>query len=360
MCTEIILADYSLSTSATNYRPTVAANIIESKNIAGEVVRRILFINAQISILIVIIDAAGKMSTADEDDKIKVQRCASCGIAGIDDVKLKDCSACHLVRYCGVKCQKDHWPRHKKECKKRAAELRDEILFKQPECNQFGDCPICCLPIPIDMKKSTLNSCCCQRICIGCSHANKKREYEGRLQHKCPFCRKATPSTKEEAIELLMKRVEANDPVAILEIGTDIHDAGDYKSGFEYWTKAAALGVVEAHYQLSGVYQFGRGVEKDKKKELHHLSEAAIAGHPLARHNLGCLEWENGRMDRAAKHYIISANLGYDDSLKSVKDLYKAGYVSKEDFAAALRGHHAAVDATKSPQREEAYDFLGI
>jgi len=32
----------------------------------------------------------------------------------------------------------------------------------------------------------------------------------------------------------------------------------------------------------------------------------------------------------------------------------KCGYVSKEDFASALRGHQAAVDATKSPQRELA------
>ena len=54
------------------------------------------------------------------------------------------------------------------------------------------------------------------------------------------------------------------------------------------------------------------------------------------------------------KHYIIAAKLGYDESLKAVKNLYKAGCVSKEDFAAALRGYQAAIDATKSPQREEA------
>eukprot|EP00984_Skeletonema_dohrnii_P009620 scaffold3685_cov132-Skeletonema_dohrnii-CCMP3373.AAC.1 len=32
--------------------------------------------------------------------------------------------------------------------------------------------------------------------------------------------------------------------------------------------------------------------------------------------------------------------------------------VTKEDFAVALRAHQAAVDATKSPQREEGEDFL--
>ena len=44
--------------------------------------------------------------------------CASCGIAGVDDIKLKDCDDCDLVKYCSVKCQKDHRPKHKKECKK--------------------------------------------------------------------------------------------------------------------------------------------------------------------------------------------------------------------------------------------------
>eukprot|EP00986_Skeletonema_menzelii_P011570 scaffold6007_cov73-Skeletonema_menzelii.AAC.2 len=47
----------------------------------------------------------------------------------------------------------------------------------------------------------------------------------------------------------------------------------------------------------------------------------------------------------------------HDKSLDSVKIFYKAGQVSKDDFAAALRGHQAAVDATKSPQREAAVEY---
>ena len=36
---------------------------------------------------------------------------------------------------------------------------------------------------------------------------------------------------------------------------------------------------------------------------------------------------------------------------------YKAGKLSKANFAAALRAHQAAVDATKSPQRDEAEEI---
>ena len=291
------------------------------------------------------------------DGTVREHCCASCGTTGSDDIKLKDCSACHLVKYCSVNCQKEHRPKHKKECKKRAAELHDELLFKQPESSHFGDCPICCLPLPLDHEKSTWMSCCCKQICNGCNHANKNREAAGRLQHKCPFCRKAVPKTKEEINEQVMKRVEANDPLAIFNAGTRRYHDGDYKAAFEYFTRAAALGDAEAHHRLSFMYHNGKGVEKDKKRELHHLKEAAIGGHPNARHNLGCVEWENRRDDRAAQHLIIAANLGHDDSLTNLKILYEAGYVSKEDFAAALRGHKAAIDATKSPQREEAAAF---
>eukprot|EP00984_Skeletonema_dohrnii_P032594 scaffold26965_cov172-Skeletonema_dohrnii-CCMP3373.AAC.1 len=57
--------------------------------------------------------------------------CASCGTTEVDDIKLQKCTTCKSVRYCSVKCQREHLPQHEETCKKRAAELRDEILFKQ-------------------------------------------------------------------------------------------------------------------------------------------------------------------------------------------------------------------------------------
>ncbi len=297
-------------------------------------------------------------SAAEEEDTINVQRCASCGVAGDDDIiKLKDCDDCDLVKYCSDDCQRDHRSQHEEECKQRAAELRDEILFKQSESTHFCDCPICCVPLSLDPLKSTLNPCCSKIICQGCNYANKIREYEGRLQQTCPFCRKALPDTDEEINELLMKRIAANDPVTMSQMGMSRYNKGDYEEAVEYWRKAADLGDADAHYHMSGMYDEGVGVEKDEKMALYHAETAAMEGHPNARHNLALFERRNGRMDRAVKHYIIAAKLGHDRSLEGVKELYKDGFVSKEDFAAALRGYHAAIKATKSPQREEAVAY---
>jgi tetratricopeptide (TPR) repeat protein len=279
--------------------------------------------------------------------------CASCGVAGGDDIKLRNCTACYLVRYCGVKCQKDHWKKHKKDCRKRAAELRDELLFKQPESTHFGDCPICCLPLPLDRKKYIMTPCCSKIICNGCDFARLKQELEQRRERTCIFCRHPVPN-QQEANRILMKRVEANDPVALLQLGSIHFNEGNYKSAFEYFTKAAQLGDVTAHYQLSVMYKEGVGVEQDEKKMIYHLEQAAIGGDPGARYSLGAKEWNNGQYKRAIKHFIIAANFGHDDAMKELKLGYRDGLVSKDDFASTLRAHKAAADAMKSPQRDAA------
>jgi tetratricopeptide (TPR) repeat protein len=291
---------------------------------------------------------------AKEEKDEYVMCCASCGVGEVDDIKLKTCDGCKSVRYCGDECQRDHMPQHERECKKRAAKLRDEILFKQPESGHWGDCPICFLPLSLDHKKSFMTACCSKLICDGCDYANVIREMEQKIEHKCPFCRHPRPKSEEEVDRNMKKRIEVNDPVALRAVGRRRGREGDYKSAFEYLSKAAELGDIVAHYNLSFMYREGEGVEKDEEMELHHLEEAAIGGHPNARHNLGAIQYENGNHKRARKHWIIAAKLGYDGSLNAIKEGYKEGFVSKEDFAAALRGHQSAVDATKSPQREVA------
>ena len=291
------------------------------------------------------------MSTpSDEADEI----CASCGIAKGDDIKLKKCTACKLLQYCSVACQKEHRPQHKRDCKRRALELREELLFRQPESGYRGDCPICFIPLSLDVKKATRYSCCSKIVCNGCVYANFLRQEEESLESSCPFCRMPISSSEIEVNQYCMKRIEANDPVAIHSMGVNYYDQQNYSSAFQHSSKAAQLGNVGAHYQLALLYMNGNGVEKDNKKEMYHWEEAAIGGHPVARYNLGIFEGRADRSERATKHFIIAANLGHDDSIAGLKECFKMGVVSKENYAAALRAHQAALDATKSPHRERA------
>ena len=281
--------------------------------------------------------------------------CASCGTAAVDDVKLKKCNnGCDLVKYCSDPCEANHREQHKEECKMRKAELRDRDLFTMPDGSHWGECPICFLPLAIDPTKSTFADCCSKLVCNGCCYANTKRENEAGLWHRCVFCREPAVFGEEEINKRCEKRIKKNDPAAMHFLGKKLYDAGDYETALEYLTKAAELGYAGAHYDLSNLYRKGEGVDKDMKMAIYLLEEAAIAGHPSARYNLGIYEGNNGRFERARKHLIIAANLGNDDSLKAIKDLYAGGHASKEDYANALRACQAAVDATKSEEREVA------
>jgi tetratricopeptide (TPR) repeat protein len=277
--------------------------------------------------------------------------CASCGTAALDNVTLKKC-ACNLVKYCSVDCQKNHRPQHKKACRKRLAELHDIKLFTQPD--GLGECPICCLPLPLHPSKSTMNECCSKVICKGCFYANAKREREQGLQERCAFCREPISESEKEYNKRVMNRIKKKDPVAMTAMGKEHYAKGDFGRALDYYTKAAELGDANAHACLGSLYRNGKGVEKVFKKAVYHLEQAAIGGHPGSRGLLAAHEMENGRLDRAAQHFIIAANLGCDTSLQYVKDLFVQGVVSKEEHAAALRGHQAAVDAMKSAERDEA------
>ncbi len=201
------------------------------------------------------------MSTASKksSDDTVMMCCASCGIAEVDDIKLKDCNGgCDLVKYCSNGCQELHRLEHVVECKKRVGELPDRDLFTQPDSSCYGDCPICCLPLSIDTRKSRFMACCSQLICMGCDYANQKREFEAGLEHRCAFCRHPLVQSEEEFEKKRMERVKKNCPVAMREVGKGHRDEGDYETAFEYFTKAAELGDADAHYEVSIMYQNGQ------------------------------------------------------------------------------------------------------
>merc|ERR1719491_708782 len=136
-----------------------------------------------------------KRNTSSSDDI-----CSNCGKSG-DGIKLKNCTACFLVKYCSVQCQKTDRKQHKKECRKRAAELKDEQIFKEVP-HERGECPVCMLPMPLNREEGRYMSCCAASICSGCyDGAFLYSKFESPNDLPYPFCRAAEPSSSLEIIE---------------------------------------------------------------------------------------------------------------------------------------------------------------
>jgi tetratricopeptide (TPR) repeat protein len=197
-------------------------------------------------------------------------------------------------------------------------------------------------------------SCCGKTICKGCGAFHIISNIHDEVKRfTCVFCRTLT-SDREEYEKREKERIEANDPEVLRYRGSESYEAGDFDKAFDYYTKAAELGNAEAHYRLGRMYGEGVGIEKDKEKAAYHCEKASIVGHPHARFMLAVYESEDGRLDRAVKHWIIAANLGCEYSMKQLLRMYKDGYITKEDYGSTLRTHQAAIDATKSSQRDVA------
>jgi len=277
---------------------------------------------------------------------LMMSHCASCGKA---DANLKACEACKLVKYCGVDCQVAHRPAHKKACAEKAKELFDEKLFKLPK--KRDECPICTRPRPINENESLYLSCCGKFICNGCRYC-LTREY-------CPFCNAPLPCSHEEVIKKLSERIEKFDPEAMVLL-SGYHRNGlnslpvNRSKELELLQRASELGSATAHFNLGANYDVGVGTEIDTKKAIYHWKIAAMMGDVHARHNLGRAELENGNYQVAMKHFMIAAKSGYKYSLDDVKQGFRDGHVTKEDFEKTLRDYQAACDEMKSDQRDRA------
>ena len=295
------------------------------------------------------------MSTDDEGKEVSV--CANCGKGEEESGNLKSCTACKSVKYCSRDCQIAHRPQHKKECRRRAAELHDEKLFKQPPPEE--DCPICFVLLPLLQSGSKYQTCCGKVVCSGCIHAplydNQGKEVDNQ---KCPFCRTLTPKSTE-AIERLPKRVEADDPIAMGTLGS-YYGYGmkgyprDHAKAIDLWHQAGELGLAKSYTNIGIAYDRGHGVEVDKKKANYYLELAAMGGDTAARHNLGSIEARAGNIDRALKHFMIAVRGGHAYSLDAIKSLYMDGHAAKEDYTKALQSYQVYLSEIKSDQRDRA------
>jgi len=246
------------------------------------------------------------------------------------------------------------------------ASLRDDQFFQDPLSKE--DCPICLLPMPCESGVcgvvKVYMPCCGKMLCFGCVILSEEEMDKGNLKQWCPFCRVPLPKSDEERVQQFEKRLEQypNDGEAFYQLGFRYFKGNmgltqNYAKAAEMYDKAVKLGSDHAHYNLGIAYLVGQGVEEDIQKAYKYLwYAAAVGGHEIARYSLGIMEEDNNE-DIATKHYMVAARSGLDDSLKKVGEGYKAGRVTKDEYAKTLRAYQASVNEMKSEQRTKAESY---
>lgn len=231
----------------------------------------------------------------------------------------------------------------------------DEELFGKGLKSHLGECPLCCMNLPLYPDNHSVFICCSKTICDGCVLAAKSA---GRGD-TCPFCREPLRMTDSKMLKLIRARINAGDPEA-RDLLASFYGQGrfglvkDETRAFEMRKEAAELRSINARYNLALYYENGIGVERDEEKALFHYEVAAMAGHSSARNNLGVKECNKGDMGRALKHFMIAAKMGDENSLTNIGRIFKCGGATKEEYQEALLGCRDALEEMKSDQRERA------
>jgi TPR repeat protein len=88
------------------------------------------------------------------------------------------------------------------------------------------------------------------------------------------------------------------------------------------------------------------------KKAKFHCEAAAIAGHEIARYNIGIMEFESGNMERAIKHWTIAASAGYHIAMHALRQLFEKGLVSRESIDSTLDAYNTSCAELRSEARD--------
>ena len=198
------------------------------------------------------------------------------------------------------------------------------LMKKGSERSEADDCPLCQLPLPLDLEQTSFRVCCMKLVCKGCILGARKRG-----MNDCPFCRAPAPN-ENQILAMIQKRVDAGDPIAIWNLGNHYADGShglqkDVTRAVVLYEHAAELGLKEAHFELGHLYEKGECVEKDTYKAIQHFEAAAVKGDAYARNSLGVLEDDDGNYDLALQHYMIAAKMGNQVALDNVKAWFVHG-----------------------------------
>ena len=293
-----------------------------------------------------------------------------CSACGKKSDTVKKCTACKCVNYCDKECQNKHRKEHKKECRRIKKELDKRggklDLGGELDVGPLGklslreECPICMRVLPLLEKLSMYYACCGKTLCGGCDVQHKMKQGE----QTCAFCRTAAPRTDEEVLARIRKRVELNDPQAMLnlamhngrgELGLPV----DQAKCIDLLRQCAGLGYPPALFSLGNFHETGEmGLERNNEEALKYYEKAAEEGDVYARHNLACKKKTNGDHVAAMRYWRMSAPDGSKRSMAGLIECFEDGLLHHANLAETLQAFYRSRFEMASEDRNKYIAYL--
>ena len=115
-----------------------------------------------------------------------------------------------------------------------------------------------------------------------------------------------------------------------------------------FYARSADLGFSTAHGHLGVIYDEGG----DMKKMRYHYEAAAVAGNEVARFDLGCMEFNDGNMERAIKHWIVAASAGHYQVMRHLNLCVEKVHVSRKSIDSTLAAYNYSCAEMRSKARD--------
>ena len=258
--------------------------------------------------------------------------------------------------------------------KKVEEELKGADLFAPLPPTE--DCAICLVPLSPVKSNALYKSCCGKDICWACykeseASINKQNEEKNagkNIAFTCPFCRELKPTCADEEFVRLQARCLHNDHNAFTQMG-EVYRRGDRGlpkdelKALDCYIRAVELGSPGACTCVGNRYDEGDGVAVDKERAALFERVGALRGDVVARHNIGCSEYNSGNHEIAVRHWKIAAEAGSQLSLDALRKIYNADvkmpgkeFISKEEMDTVYRSGYDAQMEVKSEEREKHCD----
>jgi TPR repeat protein len=133
----------------------------------------------------------------------------------------------------------------------------------------------------------------------------------------------------------------------------------DQTKCIELLRESADLGFPPAQYQLGKFHRHSEmGLEQNEEEGLKYYEKAAEGGDLDARHNLGCLEGQNGDVVAAMRHWRLAASGGYRMSMDGLITYFEDGSLHHGDLAEAIRAFYRSRAEMKSEGRDQFIKHL--